>query len=61
MKHKRGMLSVCLLGSIAVIIVNLACDFLVTNFAKGKAFSEIDSIKNKVGLLYCRANRVSRR
>lgn len=52
MKYKRGILSACLLGLTAVIIVILSCDFLVTNFANGKVFSDIDSIKyNKVGLL----------
>lgn len=37
---------------ILCIVVMLACNQIVTNNAKGKAFSDIDSIKyNKVGLL----------
>ena len=41
----------CLIVLLCMVIL-LTCNFIVVNNAKGKAFSEIDSIKyNKVGLL----------
>lgn len=52
MKHTKLILKGCLAGIITIVIVMISCDFLVTNHAKGKVFSEIDSIKpTEVGLL----------
>ena len=50
-KYKIIIGTICILAVICVAIM-LICNLLVVNNAKGKAFSEIDSIKyNKVGLL----------
>lgn len=52
---KKKAKKVIMTGGILVIlciVIMLICDIIVVNNAKGKAFSEIDSIKyNKVGLL----------
>ena len=52
---KKGV-KIFMFGFVAITIISLAimllCNQLVVNYAKGKAFSDIDSIKyNKVGLL----------
>ena len=54
MKKRKIKICAWIIGvfAFACLVLMLICNQIVVNFAKGKVFSEIDSIKyNKVGLL----------
>ena len=51
-KVKKTILWGTIVIAVACLVLMLICNKIVVNNAKGKAFSDIDSIKyNKVGLL----------